>query len=112
MVTRLTARSESQASQYSVDAPEETPESKLMRAALYLFFRDAVAYLKNCENVPKHWITIENLRFQKEAFDDLCACGEITRRLAEFNGLDARILSSRFRSYVRQYYAANPESET
>lgn len=88
------------------------PEQRLARAALDLFIKDGIDYLTTCESQPKG--NAKGLFYdQKRAFNDLCRCGRMTKRLAEFNDLDARYISSKFRRYVQRYYSeVHPEADT
>lgn len=80
----------------------------MVRAALFLFLKDADDYLHEKPNADKK-LLIE----QKNAFDDLLRCGKMTKQMAELNQLDAHYISERFRGYVRRYYSeVQPEADT
>lgn len=79
-----------------------SPEFRLVRAALLLFFKDADDYLKETPST-----LAEVKRARKEAFNDLLRCGKMTRRLAQLNDLDAQALAEGFRGYVRRNYHSN-----
>ncbi len=73
---------------------QPTPERKLWGAALALLLADARHYLEsNKKKEPHH----------KEAFDDLCYCGVMTKRLCRYLDIEPDWLSERFRRYVREY---------
>ncbi|WP_194755709.1 hypothetical protein [Aliidiomarina indica] len=86
------------------DSRAVPPELKLVRAALDLLIKDGMDYLTKCDSKP---VKPPPLWFdQRRAFNDLCKCGHMTKRLADLNDLDAVYISERFRAYVRRYYAA------
>ncbi len=77
---------------------EAAPELNLWRSALALFVADAMDYLKRPHNSPS------KRKFQKQAFDDLCANGQMTRRLCTYADRESVWLSEGFRKYVQDYY--------
>jgi hypothetical protein len=70
-----------------------SPERQLWGAALALFIADARFYIESDKPKAPH---------HKEAFDDLCFCGSITKRLCEKADTDPVWLSERFRCYARK----------
>ncbi|SDB02901.1 hypothetical protein SAMN02927930_00105 [Pseudidiomarina indica] len=86
-----------------ITSADVLPEMKLVRAALDLFIKDAIDYLTACERPPAKFN--ELFHDQQQAFNDLCRCGRITKRLAHLNDLDPHYISERFRRYVRRYYS-------
>lgn len=69
------------------------PEQRLWGAALALLIADARFYIESGKAKEPH---------HKEAFDDLCFCGAITKRLCEKTDTDPAWLSERFRCYARK----------
>lgn len=78
------------------------PELRLVRAALGLFVKDGIEYLTNGKPAKPQPLWYD----QRRAFNDLCACGRMTRRLADLNDLDANYISEKFRAFVRRHYTA------
>ncbi|WP_377894200.1 hypothetical protein [Alteromonas sp. R78001] len=70
-----------------------TPERRLWGASLALLIADACFYMESSKAKEPH---------HKEAFDDLCFCGAITKRLCEKTDTDPAWLSERFRCYARK----------
>ncbi|WP_303288239.1 hypothetical protein [Marinobacter sp. SS8-8] len=64
---------------------------RMWRAALANLLGDARAYWVNRKYQPG-----ANLSDLSEAFDDVVACGPITRRFAWWNGLNAEYVSEAF----------------
>ena len=78
--------------------PDTAPELKLWRTALLKLINDAQDHLISTTRNKTDRATF------KAAFNDLCACGRMTRRLCRFADYDAEWLSDKFRKYVRDYY--------
>lgn len=76
----------------------DSPELKLWRSALAIFLRDAQLHLLG-NGKGRH-----NKQDQRLAFNDLCACGEMTRWFCSFTGNNPVWLSEKFRKYVQDYY--------
>jgi len=72
----------------------KTPEQKLWTATLNLFLVDAVSHISK-KKAPDHLINTWS-----ESYYDLVSCGELTRRLAFYNDLDAEYLSLKFRKHI------------
>jgi len=68
------------------------PEERLWGAALALLIDDARYWLSNGKQKHAH---------HKEAFDDLCFCGAMTKRLCAKTDTDPAWLSERFRKFAQ-----------
>lgn len=69
-----------------------TPEQRMWGAALALLIQDAVFWISDKRQKEEH---------HREAFNDLCFCGESTRYLCEVLGYDPVWLSWKFRKHVQ-----------
>jgi len=68
------------------------PERRMWGAALALLIQDAIFWVSDKEKKQDH---------HREAFNDLCFCGVITKRLCQKTDIDPAWLSEQFRKYLR-----------
>lgn len=69
-----------------------SPERRMWGAALALLIQDAIFWVGDKEKKQDH---------HREAFNDLCFCGESTRHLCAALGYDPVWLSWKFRKYAQ-----------